>query len=233
MLHGKVLRSPHAHARIKSIDTSKAEEHPDVKAVASSKDLPPTSPIGKQPQMLQEYSENILAGDKVFYKGHAIAAIAATSPHVAEEALSLIDVEYEVLPAVTDVESAMEPSAPILHEHWSSDDTAGGGNSKGTNIAGTQQFKMGDVGEGFEKADLIVEREFRTKSVHQGYIEPQNGTAWWTPDGRLTVWCSSQGHFGIRDNTARILGIPASKVKVVPMEIGGGFGASSHLTLNP
>ena len=233
MLHGKVLRSPHAHARINSIDTSKAEAHPDVKAVATSKDLPPTPPIGKQAAILQDYSENILARGKVFYKGHAVAAIAATNPHVAEEALSLIDVEYQVLPAVTDVESAMEPDAPILHEHWTSDDSAGGGSSTGTNIAGAQQFKLGDVADGFEQADIVVEREFRTKSVHQGYIEPQNGTAWWTPDGHLTVWCSSQGHFGIRDNTARILGIPVSKVKVVPMEIGGGFGGKLPAYLEP
>ena len=233
MLHGKVLRSPHAHARIKSIDTSKAESHPDVKAVATSKDLPPTSPIAMQAMLGHDYSENILARDKVFYKGHAVAAIAATNPHVAEAALSLIEVEYEVLPAVTDVESAMEPHAPILHEQWNSNDSAGDGNSTGTNIASTQQYKLGDVGEGFEQADVVVEREFRTKSVHQGYIEPQNGTAWWTADGRLTIWCSSQGHFGIRDNTARILGIPVSTVKVVPMEIGGGFGGKLPSYLEP
>ena len=229
MLYGKVLRSPHAHARIKSIDTSKAEAHPEIKAVATAMDLPTAEPTAMRAVIGVVPNENILARGKALYKGHAVAAVAATSAHVAEEALSLIEVEYEVLPSVTDVEEAMKPDAPILHEHWTSED----GGSKPTNIASYQQFKLGDVEKGFEQADLVVEREFRTKTVHQGYIEPQNGTAWWTPDGRVTVWCSSQGHFGIRDNTARILGLPASKVKVVPMEIGGGFGGKLPAYLEP
>ena len=223
MLYGKVLRSPYAHARIKSIDTAKAEAHPDVKAVATSVDLTPAQPIAREPA-LGDVIQNILAKDKALYKGQAVAAIAATNPHVAEESLSLIEVEYEALPAVTNVEEAMDPRAPILHEHWngtngSEDDIAGG-----TNVASHQQYKLGDIDKGFKQADLIVEREYRTKTVHQGYIEPQNGTAWWTADDQVTIWCSSQGHFGIRDSLSEVLGIPVSKIKVVPMEIGGGFG---------
>ncbi len=237
MLYGKVLRSPHAHARIKRIDTSKAEAFPGVKAVATSRDLAAVSDrlaeLGEDVVTSLKYlSNNVLAADKVLYKGHPVAAVAATNPHVAEEALSLIEVEYEVLPAVTNVEDAMKPGAPILHEHMT---TARFGDEvpKGTNIASHQQFKLGDIEQGFKKADLIVEREFRTRTVHQGYIEPQNGTAWWSPDGKVTIWCSSQGHFGIRDNVAKVLGLPVSSVKVVPMEIGGGFGGKLAMYLEP
>ncbi|MCH7745025.1 MAG: xanthine dehydrogenase family protein molybdopterin-binding subunit, partial [Chloroflexi bacterium] len=233
LLHGKILRSPHPHARIKSIDTSKAEAHPDVKAVATSNDFAPTGPTAQQAVLGVVINENVLAKDKVFYKGHAIAAVAATSPHVAEEALSLIEVEYEVLPAVTNVEDAMKPDAPVLHEHWASTGSPGDDTPAGTNIAGHEQHKFGDIDKGFSEADVVIEREYRTKTVHQGYIEPQNATAWWPPDGRLTIWCSSQGQFGIRDNTARIVGVAVSDVKVVPMEIGGGFGGKLNAYLEP
>ncbi len=227
MLFGQVLRSPHAHARIKSIDVSKAEAHPHVKAVATSNDLPPAAPVSKEAVIGQTPIENILARKKVFYRGHAVAAVAATSLHDAEQALSLIHVEYEPLPAVSNVEDAMAPDAPVLHEHWTDNE------GRGVNVAAHDEHRFGDVEKGFQDADVVMEREFRTKTVHQGYIEPQNATATWTHDGRLTVWCSSQGHFGIRDNTARILGIPVSSVRVVPMEIGGGFGGKLPVYLEP
>ena len=236
-LHGKVLRSPHAHAIIKSIDTSKAEALPGVMAVVTSKDLAVVpdrlAQVGEDAFLSLRYlSNNVLAGDKVLYKGHAVAAVAAENPHDAEEALKLIQVDYEVLPAVTNVEDAMKPDAPILHEHMTTasfDDRY----PQKTNIAGYQQFKQGDVEKGFEEADVVVEREFRTKTVHQGYIEPQSATASWSHDGRVTIWNSSQNPFGIRDNTARILGIPSSKIKLIPMEIGGGFGGKLGTYLEP
>ncbi len=237
MLYGKVLRSPHAHAVIKSIDTSRAESHPDVRAVATAADLAEVSDtlaeVGEDMYTSLKYvRDNVLASDKALYKGHAIAAVAAASPHAAEEALSLIDVSYDVLPAVTDVESAMAPGAPILHDHITTtgfDDEP----AVGTNVAARHLFELGDVDEGFARADLVVEREFRTSTVHQGYIEPQNGTAWWTPDGGVTIWCSSQGHFGIRDSVSKILGIPVSRIRVIPMEIGGGFGGKLSAYLEP
>ena len=237
MLYGAMLRSPHAHARIVAIDTSRAEAHPDVKAVATSADLALGSEklaeVGEGVVTSTRYmSNNILAADKALYKGHAVAAVAASSPHVAEEALSLIDVTYEVLPAVTTAEEAMKPDAPILHDHLVAPSYGDEPPSK-SNIAEHQQFKLGDAEQGFEEADLVLEREYRTRSVHQGYIEPQNGTAWWTQDGHLTVWCSSQGHFGIRDNTAKVLGLDVSSVTVVPMEIGGGFGGKLPTYLEP
>ena len=237
MVFGKVLRSPHPHARIRSIDTSKAEAHPQILAVATAADLAGAEDkmgeVGEEVYISLKYAcDNILASDKVLYKGHAVAAVAAANAHVAEEALALIDVDYEVLPAVSNVEDAMAPGAPILHEHMT---TASMGDDVpvGTNIADHQQFALGDVERGFQQADLVIEREFRTRTVHQGYIEPHNGSAWWSPDGRVTVWCSSQGHFGIRDRIATVLGLPVSAIKVVPMEIGGGFGGKLASYLEP
>ena len=218
LLHGAVLRSPHAHAVIKSIDTSRAEAHPDVRAVVTSKDLPDPSgwDIGDR-----HLSNKVLASDKVVYKGHAIAAVAAANAHAAEAALALIDVEFDVLPAVTSAEEAMAEGAPQLHPEYAG------------NVSDHSQLKLGEVDAGFEKADIVVEREFRTQTVHQGYIEPHSATAWWTPEGKLTVWCSSQGHFQIGESTAKTLGISSSTVKVVPMEIGGGFGGKTTIHLEP
>ena len=232
LLHAKVLRSPYAHARIKSVDTGRAEAHPDAKAVVTAKDFAPAPPVKQEVILGQMPSENILATNKVLYKGYPIAAVAAANAHIAEELLSLIDVEYEPLPVVINVEDAMKPGAPILHEHWRSTGIPGDDTPGGTNIAVRELHSFGDLDAGFKAADVVLEREFRTKSVHQGYIEPQNATAWWAPD-RLTIWCSSQGQFSIRDNTARILGVPLSQVKVVPMEIGGGFGGKLPVYLEP
>ncbi len=227
LLHGQVLRSPHAHAKILKIDTSRARAHPEVRAVVTSADLPtlPNEPVAMGPGPKpngRELSNNVLAGEKALYKGHAVAALAATSAHAAEEALDLIDVEYEVLPAVIDVEAAMAPGAAQLHDKYEG------------NVASHAQLQQGDIEEGFRDADVVVEREYRTKTVHQGYIEPHSATAWWTSsNNRLTIWCSSQGHFAIRDRTAGVLGIPYSDVKVVPMEIGGGFGGKTTIYLEP
>ena len=229
MIYGKVLRSPHAHARILSIDTSRAEAHPDARAVATSADFAPSDPVGPIAVLGQMPKDNILARDKVLYKGHAVAAVASVSPHAAEEILSLIDVEYEVLPAYTNIEDSMAEDAVPLHDTWPNNPDLPGS----ANVAALDQYRFGDPDAGFAEADQVFEREYRTKTVHQGYIEPQNATAWWSPDGRLTVWCSSQGHFGVRDNTARILGLPVSDVKVVPLEIGGGFGGKIPPYLEP
>ena len=167
-----------------------------------------------------------MARNRVLYKGHPVAAIAANNLHAAEEALSLIKVEYEPLPFVTDVNDAMSSEAPILHEALQS-------NRNASNIVDSEIFEHGNIRTGFDDADVIVERQFKTKSVHQGYIEPQNATAVWEQDGRLTIWCSSQGHFGIRDNVAAILGLDVSNIKVIPMEIGGGFGGKITPYLEP
>ena len=241
LLHGKLLRSPHSHAVIKSIDTSRAMALPGVKAVATAADLPDASAeIGDQVEggivNYGFYSRNVMAREKALYRGHALAAVAATSPSIAEEALSLIDVDYEVLPPVLDAYQAMKEGASILHERLlglSNPNMRQGGygeTAEGdrTNVANQFEFQVGDVDQGFREADLVVEREFHTKPVHQGYIEPHSATALWNTDGSVTIWCSTQGHFALRDHTATILGVNVSKVKVVPMEIGGGFGGKGQ-----
>jgi CO/xanthine dehydrogenase Mo-binding subunit len=235
MLYGKILRSPHAHARIKKIDYSKALQLPGVKAVVTAADLPDISPklSAQEEGSNTNYgfrTRNILAREKALYRGHAIAAVAATSQHVAEEALSLIDVEYEVLRPVLTPRDAMKEDAPVLHEMLASRSSAGAGGwgdapaKKGTNVASHFEFRLGDVDKGFGEADVIVEREFHTKRVHQGYIEPHAATAMWGTDGYVTVWTSTQQLFGVREDTSKILELPTSRVKVIPMEIGGGFG---------
>ena len=233
LLHGKVLRSPYAHARIRSINTSKAEALPGVYAVATAKDFPiiearqiDFAEVQGNTRMM---AENMLAHDKVLYKGHAVAAVAASDPHTAEEALDLIEVDYEVLPPVLNVRDAMKEDAPLLHDNMTTHfrvERVGKGEDTGekSNIAGHLQFKRGDLEQGFKQADIIVDREFTTQTVHQGYIEPHASTAFYAPDGHVTVWTSTQGPFGIRAATAAILAIPESMVKVIPMEIGGGFG---------
>src|SRR5437667_352716 len=227
LLHGAVLRSPHAHARIVSIDASRAEALPGVKAVLTARDLPEAGDrivdLGEGATPLKYIRGNILATNKVLYKGHAIAAVAAVNRHVAEEALGLIRVEYEVLPCVLTSPDAMRRGAPLLHEDLKTEDL--GQKTDGiNNVAAHIQYKLGDIEQGLAKAEVVVEREFCTATVHQGYIEPQNATALWNQDGRVYIWCSTQGAFLVRDTTACILDIPVSHVKVTPMEIGGGFG---------
>ncbi len=247
LLHGKILRSPHPHARIKSIDTSRALAMAGVRAVVTSSELP--HPSGKVEDLGEGamanpkfMSNNCLADGKVLYKGHAVAAVAAISPHVAEEALSLIDVEYQVLPPVMDVMEAMKESAPALHDRLATSSTtalAPGGlrsdqdDGRLTNIANHFVVEAGDLEAGSKQADVVVEREYRTVTVHQGYIEPHSATALWNPDGNLTIWCSSQGHFMVRQHTSNVLGIPVSRIKVIPLEIGGGFGGKLVPYLEP
>ena len=231
MLHAKVLRSPHAHARIRSIDVTKAAALPGVKAVVTGKDMPVDSM--KNPDRGTLFaSDNLLARHKVLYKGHAIAAVAATSAHIAETALDLIDVDYEVLPAVVEVRQAMAEGAPLLHEDLTTTEL-GEETQNHSNIASHFRFEQGDLDKGFEQADVVVEREFSTATVHQGYIEPHTGAALWNNDGQLTVWTSTQGAFSARDALATVLDLPVSKIKVIPMEIGGGFGGKIPIYLEP
>ncbi len=236
MLYGKVLRSPHAHARILSIDTRAAEQLEGVQAIITGADLPSVDDrivdLGETATSLKYQSDNILAKDKVLYFGHAVAAICATKPYIAEEALSLIKVEYEVLPPVMDVCGAMRDDSPILHESLRTEEMGQKGTTP-TNIASHVQHVQGDVQTGFEKAAFIVEREFHTQMVHQGYIEPQNATAVYNPTGQVTIWCSTQGSFGVRSQVADVLSIPISCVHVIPTEIGGGFGGKNSVYLEP
>ncbi len=227
LLHGKVLRSPHAHAKIKSIDTSRAEAYPGVKAVVTARDLPLASltreQLGGEYQKLKIASDLVLASDRVLFKGQGVAAVAATNPHVAGEAVKLIEVEYEELPPLLDVLAAMEEGAPLLHEDLYTS-FMGETSEQCSNIAAHLSFEKGDAERGFAEAEVVVEREFRTAWVHQGYIEPQASTACWNADGQLAIWSSTQGAFGVRAEVAGVLRHPVSKIKVTPMEVGGGFG---------
>ena len=228
LLHGKMLRSPLAHARIKSVDTSKAEALAGVRAVVTAKDFGTPGAdamvtLGEITAKISDLREGVLADKKVKFKGHPIAGVAAISPHVAEEAVRLIEVEYELLSPVMTTQEAMKEGAPLVEESLTTEEF-GEKLDKPSNVAQHFQHKLGDVEKGFAEADVIVEREFNTATVHQGYIEPHNCTVHWNADGRVYIWNSTQGPFDVRDSTAEILGLASSNVRLTPMEIGGGFG---------
>ena len=244
MLFGRILRSPHAHALIKRIDTSKAEALPGVRGVLTNADFPrqpdEVVSIGELTGNLSEMLDQVLASDKALYRGHAIAAVCATDPHIAEDALDLIEVEYEVLQPVLDAQEAMRAGAPQLHPGMVTqemggifDGATGEVGTEQTNAAKHVAFSKGDVEAGFAAADVIIEREFDTAMYHQGYIEPHNGTAMWNADDRVQVWSSTQGQFEVRDQTAVLCGLPTSRVTVEPVEIGGGFGGKTHVFMEP
>src|SRR5262245_21111412 len=236
MLAGKVLRSPHAHARIKSIDASKALALPGVKAVITAADLSdlPSEfiPAGEMMVNYRDMTRNIMAREKALYEGHAVAAVAATTEAVAEQALALIDVDYEVLPHVIDVAEAMGPAAPVLHDDMY---TIGVDPkpAQPSNVAKRVEFNLGDIAAGFAKADVIVEREFTTAPVHQGYIEPHACLASVSEDGQAELWCTTQGQFIVRSFCAKLLGMDLAKLRVTPSEIGGGFGGKTVVYLEP
>ena len=237
LLHGKVLRSPHAHAHIRSIDTSAAEALDGVFAVVTFNDFPnvadATLDLGEEVTTLHDLQANILARHKALYKGHAIAAVAANNPHTAEEAVKRIKVDYEVLPPVMTAPEGMADDAPILHESLRTSELGTTIADKQTNVADHFQHVKGDIAKGFADADVVVDREFNTVTVHQGYIEPHAASALWNNDGRLHIWCSTQGAFPARDATAEALRMPVSQVRVTPMEIGGGFGGKIPVYLEP
>ena len=236
MIWGKILRSPHAHANVLSVDISKAEAHPDVLAVATFKDFTSLSPegiaSGEGAVEVLDLARNVLADNKVLYHGHAIAAIAAKTARAAKDALSLIEVKYELLEPVMDVEDAMKDTAPVLHADMF---TAGYDEvpTTASNIATRTEMKMGDIEAGFAEADIIIEREFRTPTAHQGYIEPHACTVRYDEDGQSMVWCSTQGHFDVRTSTAKLLNMELSKLNVIASEIGGGFGGKTVVYLEP
>src|SRR6185437_14203833 len=228
MIWGKVLRSPHPHARIRSIDTSKAEKLPGVKAVITAKDVI-DFPIDKSVMLgiqdMRWMCRNVMAREKALFAGHPVAAVAAMSEKIADEACKLIEVDYEVLPWVIDVEEAMKPDAPILHDFIKFE-------GKPSNIAGKIEHKHGDVEKGFAEADIVIERSFRTKPVHQGYIEP-HACLVSVSDGKATVWSSSQGQFMVRAMSAYLTGLPQNDIRAIPAEIGGGFGGKTIVYLEP
>ena len=242
MLYARLKTSPHAHAVIKRIDTSKALALPGVEAVVTYHDFPDATSAepagaGRGGNFPRRYVVgNFIAVEKTLFYGHPVAAVAATSPHIAEDALALIEVEYEVLEPVMTAQRAMEADAPILLPELRTAEPLGvpSAGDKQTNIASHLQLRAGDSATAFAEADIIVEDEFHTGTYHQGYIEPHTATAIWNKDDTLTIYSSSQGSFAIvRDPLATILQMPPSRIRVVPLEIGGGFGGKNRIYCEP
>jgi len=225
-LRGVMVRSPHAHARIKSIDTSAAEAMPGVKSVTTGADFPDIDPAAP----IYDESINVIARDEVLYHGHVVAAVAATTLSEARAAAAAVKVEYDVLEPILTIEGALADGATISNK---STRTLFLGQDDETNLASVAPFGRGDVEAGFAGADVIVERFFTTKAVHQGYIEPHACVVDVGQDGKASIWASSQGHFAVRSKTADILGWGTDKIKVTPAEIGGGFGGKTTIYLEP
>ena len=204
-LHGKILRSPHPHARIKSIDVEGAKRLPGVVAVLTAKDVPGRKTFGPfipdQP---------VICGEKVRYVGDAVALVAAESEAAAQQALSQIEVEYEPLPAVFDPEEALRPEAPAIHGK--------------NNLLLHSKLRKGDIAKGFAEADVILERTYRTPFVEHAYLEPDVVMAIPQPDGIMLIEAPTQAPFAVRRNVAAILGIPINRVRVRQTPLGGGFG---------
>jgi CO/xanthine dehydrogenase Mo-binding subunit len=236
MLVGKVKRSPHAHARIVSIDARAALALPGVKAVVTAADFPDLGAemfdAGESASSLRDSSLNCMARGKVLYHGHALAAVAATSAAIADEALELIQVTYEVLPHVIEVEAAMAADAPLLDEQMF---TQGLETRPAlpSNIARRNRLAGGDLEKGFAEADVIVEGRYTTQPVHQGYIEPHACVASVAADGQCSIWSSSQGQFMVRTTCAKLLKMDIADIRVTPAEIGGGFGGKNTIYVEP
>ena len=225
MLIGAVLRSPHPHARIRSIDTARAAALPGVHAVVTRADF-----ADDVDASVADILDNCMAGEKALYDGHAVAAIAATSGAIARRALKLIDVDYEPLPHVTDVDAAMRPDAPVLHDGRANETVPPG---MSANVMARHEFGHGDIEDGLARADRVLERSYRTEATHQGYIEPHACLATFGSDGQAELWCCTQGHYMVRNTCAAILCIEQGRLRVTASEIGGGFGGKTTVFLEP
>src|SRR5258708_9064673 len=236
MLWGKIKRRPPAPARIVSIKADKAQGLPGVKAVVTAADFPEIASeeafVGEGPMNFRDLSYNCMARGKVLYDGHAVAAVAATSPSIAEEALDLIEVQYEVLPHVIDVEDAMAPGAPVLHDDLFTQGVEPKP-EKPSNIAKRITFVKGDIATGFKEAEVIIERRYSTQPVHQAYLEPHACVVSINTDGQCTIWSSSQGQFMVRAYCAKLLGVDIANIRGMPAEMGGGFGGKTLVYLEP
>ncbi len=236
MIQGKVLRSPYAHASIKSIDMSRALALDGVLAVACRDDFPTLTDIKVEgivlPIDVVTQSKNVVARDKALYHGHAVAAVAATTAEIAEHALKLIDVDYEVLPHVLTIDAALAADAPVIDEQLAEENSTEK-QIEPPNLGTRSVFERGDIEGGFAEADLVVERTFTTPAVHQGYIEPHACVVSVNEEGKVDIWCSTQGGFAVRAYTACILGMDSADIKVTSSEIGGGFGGKLMPYLEP
>ncbi|MGH4022988.1 MAG: xanthine dehydrogenase family protein molybdopterin-binding subunit [Pseudonocardiaceae bacterium] len=233
MLWGKTLRSPHPHARIVSVDVSRARQLPGVRAILTGRDIPPTM-VGR---MFRDMP--VLARDVVRFVGDRVAAVAAESPDIACHALTLIKVDYELLPAVFEPEAAMRSDAPVLHRqvrsysyvpdpppgwpipHVIPDDVP--------NAQSYVSWRHGDIDKGFAESDIVIENEFRTAPTHQGYIEPSASTVDIDHSGRVHVWMTHKNPFPARAWLAQAVGIPEDRVILEFVRLGGDFGGKGDL----
>jgi len=232
MLHGKALRSPYPHAVIKRLDVTRARALDGVKAVITAADVPGF----KVKSELSCPEAPHLARDKAVYAGQPIAVVAATSLRIAEEAIGLIDVEYEELPPLLDTAEAMKPDAPLIYPDLFTNRFGRGPTGKDNtpgNIAWHVIFERGNLETGFKGADLVLENTYRTQIVHQGYLEPMAAVADVDGDGKITVWTQNQGLFTARGTIADFLEVPLHRIKVMPVEIGGAFGGKTYQLLSP
>ena len=222
-LWGKILRSPYPHARIVRIDVSKAWKVPGVKAIVTGKD----EPNHYQGKSIRDIP--VLCWDKVRYVGDKVAAVAAEDKDAAEEAISMIEVEYQELPAVFDVLEAMKPDAPVLHDNAPAYDGAPADimAPAGGNVLNKLTFGKGNIEKGFAEADLVLEHTFRMPIHHQGYLEPQSFLVKIDGDGTVHVWASTKGPFGTRGQFAKAAGIPASQIRLQAVHVGADFGGKS------
>jgi carbon-monoxide dehydrogenase large subunit len=227
MLHARVLRSPHPHARILSIDSEKARKVPGVVAVATGEDVP--FPLGV---MVED--QYFMARGKVRFIGDPVAAVAAVGLNTAEEALELIKVEYDPLPALFDPAEAMRPGAVLIHENLSSYDTAPGVFPvSGTNICNHFKIRKGDIERAFQESDLVLEDTYTTQMVQHAHLEPHAAVAQVGIEGRVFIWSNTQSPYFNRNAIARALHLPLSKVRVMVTPIGGGFGGKIYPKAEP
>lgn len=223
MLWAKFLRSPHAHARIRSIDASGAKRLAGVHAVLTGEDLPPVL-IGKRIKDIP-----ILARERTRYAGEPVAAVAAETPEIAAEALTLIDVDYEILPSVTDPLKAIEPGAPRIHGDPAAYRNAETPPIELPNLQSVKIWQRGDLGAAFRGAERVFEHTFATQITHHGYIEPHACVVSVRPEGEVEIWASNKSPFALRDELAEDLGIPAERINVHILSVGGDFGGKASL----
>jgi carbon-monoxide dehydrogenase large subunit len=226
MLVCKVLKSNRPHARILGVDTSRAEQVAGVRAVITGKDIPNIR-FGSGAVK----DRRVFALEKVRFVGEPLAAVAALDEIAALEALDLIQVTYEDLPAVSDPVEALRSEAPLVHEDLPRYDGFAGG--MGGNVCTILEGDRGDVDKAFAEADAVFEDTFRSQGINQGYLEPMACMANVDPSGRINVWTSTQGPYAVRATLAAVLQIPMSRLRIIPMELGGGFGAKLRLCLEP
>ncbi len=229
LAHARLVLSPHAHARIRRIDTGQARDYPGVLAVVGAADLPPLKPNpGSR-------SDAVLVGDEVFFVGQPVAAVVAETEAAALEAAALVSVDYEALPTVVDVLAATRADSPLTRtgslspdaEEAAAHGAAAAVSESGTkprNVNTVARYRRGDVAAGFAAADAVVDETYRLPPVHQGYLEPHAVIAAPEGDGGIRIWTGSQGIFFVRNDVARLLRLPHHQVRIMPMAVGGGFG---------